>query len=1037
MATERMPDNVSFEAVSTMAEMEEINMLAEEAKDSSPDDNARAAAALKAARSGDSNIKTPATLVVQALQNLGTTDPLSVACFDRLHYGIKAIKVTSTGGYKKRYLTISHDRCALLVTHEPIFKYVGKESIDGGSAVKDNKPAAMKLPLFSHLGIRGVTVSHEELRNRFVRFIDVADMDGIQLGLVGTQHLEAARGTSGATKYLKTGSSMTPIDVKVDQIVTILHHGDDSLDVLIPEARDRHELVACLRLMRQTYHAVRKYVNPEAQLLRYIWYDVDLNRDGLIGCKEFAKILARINFHIKRPEKTFRVHARELYDKKGGSKVEGNIKDALTYVEVMNLLQRLKKKHAADPSGKGVGGVTMTDKIWNHIFGQDKNVIGVNEFLQKFLHGPQGMKHLTLRDAQEIFQTINSMQMNHTEGEPMSPKEDGSPTARVDPQSQLTRPRFELFLLDAMNSAYDPLSRKADLMGPLVQPISQYWINTSHNTYLTGDQLTSASSVEMYLRALRRGCKCLELDCWDGETSKMGRAIPVIYHGHTLTSKILFCDVVKAVKSYMVSNPSTYPVILSLESHCSHPFQLAMARILTETLGELLYIPADYEREGNLPSPEFLRGKVVIKGKRPPEPDLDETDTAGNDQDVDDNDPYDVLEGTAAGSSKMQSANSSAASIKKGKVIAELARLTLFHGTSLKSFEKSMTEPNSHMHSIGETKIPTIIRKSGPSCRLWRQYNIHHMTRTYPAGKRVDSSNYNPLLAWSVGCQLVALNFQTPDTPLILNDGRFRENNGCGYVLKPKSVMEDAAMEPPNNKEPPPSPTDRKQTKQSIEKFESKGEAARSKDSLDHVMEGFESAVCGAPADVAAIESVEEDQAAYKLAKLAAAPKLSERMSSYREFVTNRVKTMRLRIRILGGSCLPKPRGSKTGETIDPYVTVTLHDVKCASTSKAAYVTATFSTPAVNDNGFCPVWGDRTLKELTVESPEVALLQFSLNEQDVGLDDRVAEAAIPCNRLRKGYRSIQLYDKNSTRTGAFGFATLLVEIQAVLDSSTL
>jgi hypothetical protein len=69
------------------------------------------------------------------------------------------------------------------------------------------------------------------------------------------------------------------------------------------------------------------------------------------------------------------------------------------------------------------------------------------------------------------------------------------------------------------------------------------------------------------------------------------------------------------------------------------------------------------------------------------------------------------------------------------------------------------------------------------------------MTRTYPAGVRIDSSNYNPMFAWSMGCQLVALNFQTHDTNLALNDGRFRQAGGCGYVAKPKSVMGDGQPE--------------------------------------------------------------------------------------------------------------------------------------------------------------------------------------------------------------------------------------------------
>ncbi len=64
------------------------------------------------------------------------------------------------------------------------------------------------------------------------------------------------------------------------------------------------------------------------------------------------------------------------------------------------------------------------------------------------------------------------------------------------------------------------------------------------------------------------------------------------------------------------------------------------------------------------------------------------------------------------------------------------------------------------------------------------------LLRMYPDGLRQDSSNPNPINAWNFGIQMVALNYQHDDHIMELCHGKFIDNGGCGYVLKPNYLLQ-------------------------------------------------------------------------------------------------------------------------------------------------------------------------------------------------------------------------------------------------------
>ena len=435
-----------------------------------------------------------------------------------------------------------------------------------------------------------------------------------------------------------------------------------SLNVSAPNHRVFKYVHTVLLYITERAQFLKKTLSIERLFLKQKFEDADSDRSGLVSKNEVFKMIPSLNIQMSKFD------IKQLF-----AEVDEDHSGQLDFIEFCKFLEILRRRVDLEAiwtiavSGNSAkagrldlpgGGITPAKAVHDTI--QEQAFLDFWNQTQKERLTSKEMKHMILQASKGEVVTVAEVE---------DAMQDDTPT-------YVTYDIFRAIATSRRNECYNPSAM--DNVEDLNAPISDYFINSSHNTYLEGDQLWSQSSVSRYIRDLSMGIRCVELDCWDGD--KDG---PIIYHGHTATGKIKFKDVIKAIKQVSFIN-SDYPVILSIENHCSYDQQGIMAMIMLKYLGDMIQRPATAMNNNTMASPIQLQKKILIKGKRPDVP------SSASSKKLGDGDDESAIDDFGQDGVKMSRAKAKKAPIKDsglkaqdthgGKIHPDLAAITFLAG---------------------------------------------------------------------------------------------------------------------------------------------------------------------------------------------------------------------------------------------------------------------------------------------------------------------------------------------------------------------
>ncbi|VDN53685.1 unnamed protein product, partial [Dracunculus medinensis] len=378
--------------------------------------------------------------------------------------------------------------------------------------------------------------------------------------------------------------------------------------------------------------------------------------------------------------------------------------------------------------------------------------------------------YLTWRDLQVFLETEQGM-MGVTEDLCETIIEQHEPSDEAKANNFMTVDGFTNYLLDEECQLFDRNHRI--ICHEMNHPFSSYFIATSYKTYLVEDQIKGPASAEGITTALKRNCRFIELDLWDpiqsdNENEPMICRLKAAHSKLTASAAFHIINEVAFERSRFMKYIFGYPLFIRLVIHLSVQWQLNLVQLLQTIFGNKLYQPTldriDWINNKRLPSPRDFLTKIIIVGKK-----IESTDESEVSEDE-----------TKITLSECHDSGRIAICRKLSDLFCPWAIFT-----NVSDLSQASDKIGNKFH-FSENILQYLYIHIYIYIYVYQRIKNNQMINIC----RVDSSNMNPQEFWNRGVQLVALNYQTPGLMMDLQEGKFSDNGGCGYILKP-SIMRD------------------------------------------------------------------------------------------------------------------------------------------------------------------------------------------------------------------------------------------------------